>query len=210
MEGTILDDDIRHSRTMNLNAHFAWGFALWASAEELRTSGNFILAPVGYYYSCFHSGYAYLNAIPGIEPSTFDRMGHQQLSNLIEQHLNNDLRAIFDEMRELREIINYLGFNDPASKLGIMRGKTLRFGDAQQSQSFENKIIEARDKSRNFIISTLDEVRSLSNRAVDRIPRRGDNDEDWLQEYMQEDIYLNIMSNGMRANTVRFIRELLS
>jgi len=48
---------------------------------------------------------------PGIAPTTFDRMGHQPLSNLIEQYLGSDLQKDFDEMRDLREAINYLGWD---------------------------------------------------------------------------------------------------
>jgi len=196
--------------TMNLNAHFAWGFALWASAEESRVNGNLMLAPIGYYYSCFHSSYAYLNAIPSIEASTFHRMGHQQLSNLIAQYLGADLQADFDQMRDLREAINYLGLGEPAGKLRVLRGHSLRFGAPSNSLSLDEMVMKARDMSRTFITKMLDEVARLPKKAVDTFPRRGDATENWLQEYMQEDIYLGLMSEDMRAKTLAVVRDILS
>lgn len=195
---------------MNLNAHFAWAFALWASAEESQSSGNLMLAPIGYYYACFHSSYAYLNAVPGIAPSTFDRMGHQQLSNLIKQHLDDDLRKEFDEMRDLRETINYLGLGDPTGKLRVLRGRDLRFGTPKDSLSFDEMITKSRDNSRAFIIRMLDEVALLPKNAVDTFPRRGDTEGFWLDEYMQEDIYLGLMSHEMRVKTYKFVQDILS
>lgn len=146
-----MSDDNQHNRTMNLNAHFAWGFALWASADASRIGGNLMLAPIGYYYACFHSSYAYLNAVPGIDPNTFDHMGHSQLSNLIGQHLSANLKLEFDEMRELREAINYLGLGDPSGKLRVLRGHALRFGTREKSISFDESIIKSRDILSNGI-----------------------------------------------------------
>ncbi|PDT81800.1 hypothetical protein [Sinorhizobium sp. BJ1] len=205
-----MSDQDQHNRTMNLNAHYAWSFALWASAEAARTSGNLVLAPIGYYYSVFHSAYAYLNAVPGIAPTTFDRMGHQPLSNLIEQHLGSDLQKDFDEMRDLREAINYLGMGSAEGKLRVLRGHPLRFGTPSQSASLDNMISRARNKSRDFIITTLDRVAALPSQAADTFPKRGDDDENWLLEYMQEDIYLGLMSDDMRGKAVRIVRELLA
>lgn len=208
--GINMSDREQHNRTMNLNAHYAWSFALWSSAESARTTGNMVLAPIGYYYSSFHSAYAYLNAVPGITPSTFERMGHQPLSNLIEQHLGNDLQKDFDEMRDLREAINYLGMGEPSGKLRVLRGHALRFVTPSQSIGLQDMILRARDKSRAFIIKTLDKVVELPSKAVDTFPRRGDADENWLTEYMGEDIYLGLMQDEMRGKAIGMVRGLLA
>ena len=136
-----------------------------------------MLAPIGYYYSTFHAAYAYLNAVRGIEPTTFDRMGHTQLSNLIDQHLSGELRADFDKLRDVRETINYLGFGEPAKKLRIVRGHPLHFviGDAQYS--FVQIVDLAKDRSRDFITGVLDKLATLNMKAVDIVPIRGDADD---------------------------------
>jgi hypothetical protein len=202
------NDRERHRRTMNLNAHFAWGFGFWASADSARMDGNLMLAPIGYYYAAFHTAYAYLNAVPGIEPATFTRIGHQQLSNLIDRNLGHEFRDDFDKMRDLREAINYLGFGEPASKLRVLRGHSLIFGDDQQS--FDMMVCFARDRSRAFIIKTLDRLAALPIRSVDTFPKRGDADENWMQEYMQEDLYRGTMSEAMRGRTLLIVRNLLA
>ncbi|MGO6742366.1 hypothetical protein ACCS93_07895 [Rhizobium ruizarguesonis] len=50
----------------------------------------------------------------------------------------------------------------------------------------------------------------MPSRAVDTFPKRGDDDENWLLEYMQEDIYLGLMSDDMRGKAVTIVRELLA
>jgi hypothetical protein len=205
----MIDDHAQHNRTMNLNAHFAWAMGLWGAAEAARADGNLMLAPIGYYYSSFHAAYAYLNAVPGIEPATFERMGHSQLSNLIERHLVKELHADFNRLRDIRETINYLGFGEPATKLRIVRGHPLHFIIDDKQHSFVEIVDLAKDRSREFITGVLDTLAGLDVKAVDTVPIRGDVNENWLQEYMQEDILLGVMSNGMRGRVLRLAHSLL-
>jgi hypothetical protein len=205
----MTDHDAQHNRTMNLNAHFAWAIGFWGSADAARTEGNLMLAPIGYYYSTFHAAYAYLNAVPRIEPATFERMGHSQLSNLIEQHLSVELRADFDRLRDIRETINYLGFREPRKKLRIVRGHPLYFVVGDDEYSFVQIVELAKDQSHAFITGVLDKLAGLKVKAVDTFPIRGDVDGNWLQEYMQEDMLLGVISEDMRGRVVCLARGLL-
>jgi hypothetical protein len=205
----MTDDDPQHNRTMNLNAHLAWAIGFWGSADAARTDGNLMLAPIGYYYSTFHAAYAYLNAVPGIEPATFERMGHSQLSNLIEHHLGVELRADFERLREVRETINYLGFGEPRKKLRIVRGHPLYFVVGDDEYSFVQIVELAKDKSHAFITGVLDKLAGLKLKAVDTIPIRGDVDENWFQEYMQEDTLLGVISEDTRGRILSLARGLL-
>jgi hypothetical protein len=202
-------DHAQHNRTMNLNAHFAWAMGLWGSAEAARADGNLMLAPIGYYYSTFHAAYAYLNAVPGIEPATFELMGHSQLSNLIERHLSVELRGDFDRLRDVRETINYLGFGEPTAKLRIVRGNPLYFVIGDKQYSFVQIVDMAKDRSHAFITGVLDKLAGLKVKAVDTVPIRGDVDENWLQGYMQEDMLLGVMSDYMRGRVLSLACGLL-
>jgi hypothetical protein len=194
---------------MNLNAHFAWGSGFWGSAEVARLDGNLMLAPIGYYYSAFHAGYAYLNAIPGIEPATFERMGHSQLSNLIERHLSMELRTDFDRLRDLRETINYLGFGESTTKLKIVRGQQLYFVIGGDNYSLTQIVELTKRQSYAFITRVLDKLSILEAKTVDTIPIRGDVDECWLREYMQEDMLLGVISGESRRRVLYLARNLL-
>lgn len=205
----MINDVAQHNRTMNLNAHFAWALGFWASAEIARTDGNLMLAPIGYYYSAFHAAYAYLNAVPGIEPATFARMGHAQLSNLVDQYLGDNLRNNFDELRAIRETVNYLGFGEPEKKLRIVRGHPFHFLIGKNQHNFIEIVNLAKAQSNIFIVEILDSLKALKTKAVDTIPLRGDIDENWLQEYMQEDILLGVMPVEMRGRVLRLARSLL-
>ena len=44
-----MDQDEQHERDMNLNAHFAWGLAMWASAEIALEEGLLLPAAISYY-----------------------------------------------------------------------------------------------------------------------------------------------------------------
>jgi hypothetical protein len=57
----------------------------------------------------------------------------------------------------------------------------------------------AKERSRAFIWRVLDELARMALPAVDTIPRRGDADQNWYEEYIQEDMLLNVVGTSARG-----------
>jgi len=76
---TQFRNDEHHDRQMNMNAHFAWGLAFWASGEVCREQCLYLVAPVAYYYSVFHTGFSLLNTNLEIPLSDLYHIGHTDL-----------------------------------------------------------------------------------------------------------------------------------
>jgi hypothetical protein len=169
-----------------------------------------MLAPIGFYYSTFHAGYAFLNAVPGLSPRTFDRMGHSQLAGLIESHLNSELRSHFEILREVRETINYLGVGEPNSKLKVVRGHPFGFTIGSENLSYVDAIEMTKERSRAFLYGALDQLSGMPSRIVDAFPRRADDDQNWLQEYIQEDMLLNVIGGDARGRVMSRVLTLLA
>jgi hypothetical protein len=201
-----MTDDEKHQRTMNLNAHFAWALALWGSAEVAREDGNPMLVPIGYYYSAFHSGFAFLNASPKVPLSALTRMVHTRLRDLLEGLLPFMRIQDLSLLREVRETINYLGGGDPAHKLRIVRGHPFGFDINDKPYTYEQSLELASDVSKRFIFAVMDGLSSMNKLAVNRIPTRGD--EAWLDEYLQEDVLLGVIPRG--ATGVRVLKKAFS
>lgn len=185
---------------MNLNAHFAWALALWGSAEVAREDGNPMLVPIGYYYSAFHSGFALVNGSPKVPFNTLRRMGHATLRKLLEGQLS--LVRIQDLLllRDIRETMNYLGGEDPAHKLRIVRGHPFGFEFDGTRYTYDQSLELARDVSKRFIFAVMDAFSSVKQNVVQRVPARGD--DDWLNEYLQEDFLLGVIPPGATGGRI--------
>jgi hypothetical protein len=202
----LLPDDA-DNRTMNLNAHFAWALAMWGSADVAREEGNFMLAPIGFYYAAFHAGFSYLNSIKGIPLETLTRMGHGRLATLLDKYVGDDkLVEDLNLLREIRETINYLGHDTPAQKLQIVRGHGFGFQFIDKKVSFAELITMAQKKSRAFIFSILELFTYANMSVVNRVPRR--DDEEWVDSYLGDDFLLAIIPR--EANGPKILMRALS
>jgi hypothetical protein len=186
-----LSDEERHQRTMNLNAHFAWALAMWGSADVAREQGNYMLAPIGFYYAAFHAGFAYLNSIKSIPFKTLSRMGHARLAKLLGKIIGEQLVNDLNLLREIRETINYLGHDTPRQKLQIVRGHGFGFQFIDKKVPFTELVAIAEKKSHAFVLSILDLFAHANLGVVDRVPRRGD--EEWADGYLGDDVLLAII-----------------
>lgn len=177
----------KHQRILNLNAHFAWALAMWGSADVAREESNFLLAPIGYYYSAFHSGFALVNTNHTIHLENLKQVGHSQLVSWLPLELTFD----FNILREIRETTNYLGVGDPQTKLSIVRGHGFRYILGSKHISFFDSILDARNYSLRFIHKTLDRIEEFCRQEKWPGPKRGD--DNWQTEYIDEDFLLNVI-----------------
>ena len=181
---------------MNLNAHFAWSLAMWGSADVAREENNFLLAPIGYYYSAFHSGFSLINTNHTIHVEDFTQVGHSQLVSW----LPIDLILDFNLLRGIRETINYLGAGNPQFKLKIVRGHPFLYTLGKKDLPFFDTILEARDVSQRFIYKTLEKIEKFCSTEGWRGPKRGDNE--WQTEYLGEDLLLNVIPRNDQGKEI--------
>jgi hypothetical protein len=175
---------------MGLNAHFAWGLAMWGSGDVAREDSNTMLAPIGYYYAAFHSGYALVHSYPYVKFESLSKMGHSKLALMLPEIPK--LRYRFNFLREVRETINYLSGDSQAQRLRIVRGHTLRFVLFEKPGYSYSKILEqARDTSKKFLSQILQCLQTVDPNVIDRVPERGESM--WVEEYLGEDVLLGII-----------------
>jgi hypothetical protein len=188
---------------MNLNAHFAWGLAMWGSADVARESGVFLPASIGYYYSGFHVCFALVNTNTAIPTQSLKRIGHAKLQEWIGEMPLGLIPVALAELRDLREAINYLGLGDGASKLRAVRGGKIVFQGAGREQDFHTALERARKLSLLLIVRALHHLEQWGPAHHVTVPKR-DPQRSWLSEYMQEDFLLSILPDGdMRGQILK-------
>ena len=203
-------DNEYHKRQMNMNAHLAWGLAFWSSGEVNREQGLYLVAPVAYYYSIFHTGFALLNTNLEIPLSKLSHIGHTKLQKLLTPMLPMSTIMIFDTLRQIRETVNYLGIGSPAGKLRVVRGHPFGFkveqpkrngpGTEEIETNFFQAINEAATSSKEFIETALQVIETRCEEMTWRGPKR--NDSDWFDEYLGEDLLLNIIPREVSGRAV--------
>lgn len=192
-----------HKRTMNLNSHFAWSIAMWGSAKFSKDRGNFLLAPIGFYYAAFHSGFALLNIDHTMHLEHLARTSHSALESKLENHLDMINQKRYKLLREIRENINYLGMGEPSSKLSVVRGHPYGFdlGNDERYNYFELVEIAERE-SEEFIKYCLSKIEShCSENEFWRGPKM--NSWEWYDEYLQEDAFITIIPETNRTEILK-------
>ena len=194
-----MDETERHTREMNLNAHFAWGLAMWGSADVAREEGLFLPASIGYYYSAFHACFAAINTNTAIPFTSLNRTGHTKLQEWIGDFLPGAIPIYFQVLRDLREGMNYLGLGDAASKLSVIRGAPL--SAYKDDVDFKASVMRARALSLNVLHRVLEHLATWrpANRVT--VPKRNDPEQHWLTEYMQEDFLASVLPEDDVART---------
>ena len=184
-----MTDDEQHQREMNMNAHIAWAFALLGSAEVANERGNSLSAAITYYYSSFHAGFALINTDHTFQMESMQRIRHSKVESWLENRLPIKLHEQYVLLRNLREAVNYLGMESPASKLHVVRGHPFGFDiktlTISKRLTFFEMLKFAGESSTAIIAFILGEIEKHCQQEGLRGPKRG-NDE-WLTEYIQED-----------------------
>ncbi|MBX7106044.1 MAG: hypothetical protein K1X57_18320 [Gemmataceae bacterium] len=200
-----MDEQERHGREMNLNAHFAWALAMWGSADVAREEGLLLPASIGYYYSGFHACFALVNTNPTIPLSALKRIGHTKLEGWIEEMGVGMLQFWFKELRGVRETVNYLGLGDPAHKLKTVRGGGLVFGMLDGNKPFREAIDHTRVLSLRVLTKALSFIETWAKANKVMSPKKGEPNGNWLNEYMQEDFLASILplDDDMRRRVLK-------
>lgn len=193
-----MDQNEAHERTMNLNAHMAWAFALLGSAEIANERGNSLCAAIAYYYSAFHAGVAWINTDYTFHLEDMKRIKHSKVESWLENRLPQKLHEQYWILRELREVVNYLGMETPAKKLQVVRGHPFGFEikalTMVKRMSFFDLLAHADKSTKAILDHILSEIETHCAAAHWRGPKHGD--DEWLMEYLQGDLMLNVLPEG--------------
>jgi hypothetical protein len=173
-------------RRLNIHSHFAWSAGFWGSARQAEESGNFLLAPIGFYYSAFHAGYAAACTNLDIPNESFSRIGHAQLKGYLESILPTSLLSI-NFLQDVRETINYLGADSPTSKARVVRGHPFGFG----TTPYFDCIPQCRDHAVRVIRESQKVIRDFGRKHSVNIPDI--NSELWIAEFLDDDLFLNVI-----------------
>jgi hypothetical protein len=200
----------KHQRTMNMNAHFAWSLAMWGSGDTARENGYNLLSPIGYYYAAFHAGFALANTDHTIHLEHLKHIGHTQLGSWIERLMGDQSLHQFNLLRSVRETINYLGVADtnasapststPILKLGVVRGGPLLLRTNGVEVDFAQALLVAQEASKAFVIRALELIESFCATRNWSGPKRGD--DQWLNEYLQEDVLVGVLPQGSARHDI--------
>ncbi|HEV2328585.1 MAG TPA: hypothetical protein VGY56_07340 [Verrucomicrobiae bacterium] len=187
---TTTPDDL-HKRQMNINAHFAWALAMWASAEAAHNRKNYLLAAVGYYYSAFHAGFAVVNTNLAIPKEKLVQITHSALKAYLEPLLPPGGMWHYDLLQGIREGVNYLGADAPEGKLRIVRGNGFGFDLGESRFTFERGLEMAHKQSLSFLQICVAKLEAFcaENKMVG--PKRGDSY--WVNEYLDEDLLRGVI-----------------
>lgn len=189
-----MNEDEKHNRNMNMNAHFAWALVMWGSAELARERENYLCSQISYYYSTFHAGFAVINTDHTFHFEDMKRISHSKVEDWLESKLPLELIHDFKILRQVRETINYLGSDEPASKLRIVRGHPFGFHIGVKSLSFFEMVSEASYSSKRIILYLLNEIEDFCHTQSCWGPKRGSTL--WQEEYLQEDLFLGVIPRG--------------
>lgn len=156
-----MDSSEQHQRTMNINAHFCWGLAMWGSAEIARENQSYLVACFGYYYSVFHTGFAWMNTDHTFHLESMNRVKHSKVESWLHDHLPLDLSIDFKLLRTFREVTSYLGMENPVSKLRVVRGHPFGFDFGTERVDFFDAVERAQIASQDLITHILSELESF-------------------------------------------------
>lgn len=194
-------------RRLYIHSHFAWAAAFWGSARVAEQDGNFLLAPIGYYYSAFHSGFAAVCTNLDIPNESLKRMGHSQLKEYLEPIFPADAMISYLYLQDIREGINYLGVETPEQRVAVVRGHDFYFGSAPYFKCISN----CREHSVRFLRHAQYVISIFGRSKAINYPDL--NSEWWVQEFLGEDLFRCVIPgerNGQRALKLAFATELPS
>jgi len=174
-------------RHLNIHSHFAWSAGFWGSARQAEESGNFLLAPIGFYYSAFHAGYAAACTNLDIPNESFSRIGHAQLKGYLESILPTSSLLSFNFLQDVRETINYLGAGSPNSKARVVRGHGFGF----DTTPYFDCIPQCRIHAVRVIRESQRVIREFGRAHSVNIPDI--NSESWITEFLDDDLFLNVI-----------------
>ena len=173
---------------MNINAHFAWALAMWASAEAAQKRQNHLLAAVGYYYSAFHAGFAVVNTNLDIPKEKLVQITHSALKGYLEPLLPFPGMWYYEILQAIREGVNYLGADTPQGKLRIVRGNGFGFDLGSKKVTFGQSLEMAHKHSLSFLRVCVAKLEAFCSQHKITGPKRGDSY--WVSEYLDEDLLL--------------------
>lgn len=182
---------------MNMNAHFCWGLAMWGSADLAREHHSYLVSCFGYYYSVFYAGFALMNTDHTFHLESMKRTKNKKVENWLDDRLPFTMSDDFKLLRAFREVTSYLGMEDPASKLRVVRGHPFGFDFGTERVDFFDAVERAKNASRNLITYILSEIESFCIKNGWRGPKKGD--DDWLDEYLQGDVLLRVIPRGEKG-----------
>lgn len=185
------DLDDLHKRQMNINAHFAWALAMWASAEAAHKRQNHLLAAVGYYCSAFHAGFAVVNTNLGIPKEKLVQITHSALKDYLEPLLPPGGMWHYELLQGIREGVNYLGADAAEGKLRIVRGNGFGFDLGGVRVTFERSLEMAHKQSLSFLRVCVAKLEAFCTEHKIVGPKRGDSY--WVTEYLDEDLLLGVI-----------------
>ena len=186
--------DERHGREMTMNAHFAWGLAMWGSADIAAEQSNLLLACYGYYYSVFHAGVALIATDHSYHLDDMKQMRHSKLESWLQGRLELNSQMDFAMLQGFRESTSYLGMGSPSAKLRVIRGHPFGFDLGSRRLGFAEAVREASDASRRIVLEVLGQLEQFCAHEGWRGPKCGDGD--WVTEYLQEDLLLSVIPRG--------------
>jgi hypothetical protein len=103
-----------HYRSEKSATHLLAALSFRVSADvTVNTTGNFLLPPIGHYYSLFHLAVCLCWLDMSIEPEKMNKLKHSVLKNLIKQHfieqkiLDPSFLVLMQDLQEEREWLNY-------------------------------------------------------------------------------------------------------
>lgn len=187
------NEEILHARQMNINAHFAWALAMWASAESAHQQKNNLLAAVGYYYSAFHAGFAAANTNLDIPPENLVRITHTKLKEYLEPMFPGfGGMYSYELLQGVRESVNYLGADGPVGKLRIVRGHGFGFDEGGGVRyPFERALERAHQHSLMFLRAALVKIEGFCSTHGLTGPKSGD--PYWMEEYIDENFLRGVI-----------------
>lgn len=197
-----MDDQEKHEREMNLNAHFCWALAMWGSAEVAREQSNNIVACYGYYYAGFHAGFAFLNTDHTFHMDSMREIKHGKVESWLNDKLPFRLSVDYSLLRQYREATSYLGMDTPANKMCVVRGHPFGFTLDSEGRAinFYAAVQEASGASARLVRHLLAEIEKHCALHGWRGPKRGDSA--WLEDYLQEDVLLGVIPRNKEGKNI--------
>ncbi|VWC54014.1 hypothetical protein [Burkholderia lata] len=184
-----MDDRELHQRSMNIGAHLAWSAAFLVSANAADEQHNLLAAAFSYYYSTFHAGFALINTNHTFHMPDMERIHHNKVELYLENNLPLSLVQKAKNLRVTREFLSYLGADDPASKLRIVRGHGI--ATALGTRDVRGLVDIARADSEEIFKYIYATVEAFCKTHKWQPLQHGR--EYYVDEYLDEDILLNVI-----------------
>lgn len=194
-----------NDRRLHIHSHFAWAAAFWGSARVAQQDANYLLAPIGFYYSAFHAGFAAACTNLDIANESLKQVHHSQLTNYLESILPLEAMLSYAYLQDIREGINYLGAESAERKAQIVRGSEFGFGSTPYFECIER----CREHSVKFLRHAQQTIADFAQKNSINYPDL--NSDWWIQEFLDDDVLRCVIpreKDGLRALDLAFRSEL--